>query len=304
MALLTGFVAIVVVILCGVALAHTGILDARSQRTLSEVSFFVAVPALMLLTISRVEVGSAMVANLTASAASLVVTACVYAVVAGLGWRRDAGSVVIGSLSSSYVNAGNLGVAVAAYVVGDTAVVVPTLLVQLLLIQPVTLVWLDHHAGRSGGARRVLRRVGTNPLTIASLLGVVLAVTGWRIPALVQAPVQLLAGLAIPAMLLAYGAALRLSPPVGRSGHTREVALATVLKLAFMPVLAAGVALLCGLEGPVLLGVVITAALPTAQNIFLHATRYRVGEDVSRETILVTTVCSLPVAVIVALVLA
>ena len=85
MALLTGFVAIVVVILCGVALAHTGILDAGSQRTLSEVSFFVAVPALMLLTISRVEVGSAMVANLTASAASLLVTAGVYALVAGLG---------------------------------------------------------------------------------------------------------------------------------------------------------------------------------------------------------------------------
>ena len=41
-----------------------------------------------------------------------------------------------------------------------------------------------------------------------------------------------------------------------------------------------------------LLGVVITAALPTAQNIFLHATRYRVGEDVARETILVTTLAS------------
>jgi len=54
----------------------------------------------------------------------------------------------------------------------------------------------------------------------------------------------------------------------------------------------------------VLLGVVITAALPTAQNIFLHATRYRVGEGVSRETILVTTVCSLPVAVVIALLLA
>jgi predicted permease len=53
----------------------------------------------------------------------------------------------------------------------------------------------------------------------------------------------------------------------------------------------------------VLLGVVITAALPTAQNIFLHATRYRVGEDVARETILVTTLASLPAALIVAVLL-
>jgi len=67
-----------------------------------------------------------------------------------------------------------------------------------------------------------------------------------------------------------------------------------------MSALAAGVALLFGLEGAVLLGVVITAALPTALNIFLHATRYRIGQGVARETIL----CSLPVAVVIALLLA
>jgi len=63
------------------------------------------------------------------------------------------------------------------------------------------------------------------------------------------------------------------------------------------------VATALGLDGPVLLGVVMTAALPSAQNIFLHATRYRVGEDVARESILVTTLCSLPVALLVALLL-
>ena len=104
-------------------------------------------------------------------------------------------------------------------------------------------------------------------------------------------------------MLLAYGAALRVSPPVGRAGHNREVLAIAVLKLALMPFVAWLVGSTLGLEGPVLLGVVITAALPTAQNIFLHATRYRVGEDVAREAILVTTMCSLPVALLVAVLL-
>ena len=58
-----------------------------------------------------------------------------------------------------------------------------------------------------------------------------------------------------------------------------------------MPVVAWLVGAALGLDGTVLLGVVMTAALPTAQNIFLHATRYRVGEDVARESILVTTLC-------------
>jgi predicted permease len=79
--------------------------------------------------------------------------------------------------------------------------------------------------------------------------------------------------------------------------------VASVLTLVVMPLVALGGGLALGLDDRVLLGVVITAALPTAQNIFLHATRYRVGEDVARETILVTTLASLPVALLIALVL-
>ena len=79
--------------------------------------------------------------------------------------------------------------------------------------------------------------------------------------------------------------------------------VATVLKLGVMPVVAWAVGSALGLDGRVLLGVVITAALPTAQNIFLHATRYRTGEDVARETILVTTLASLPVALLIAVLL-
>jgi malonate transporter len=104
-------------------------------------------------------------------------------------------------------------------------------------------------------------------------------------------------------MLMSYGAALRLSPWPGRAGHNGEMLVATVLKMLVMPVVAWVAGTTFGLEGHVLLGVVITAGLPTAQNIFLHATRYRTGEDVARETILVTTLCSLPVALLIAVLL-
>ncbi|WP_432478316.1 AEC family transporter [Nocardioides sp. GXQ0305] len=302
MQLLLGFTTILVVIACGTALAHTGVLDARSQRTLGEIAFFVASPALMVVTISDVEVSGA-VTNLAASGGALTTCFVLYALVARLRWRLDAGSVLIGSLSSSYVNAGNLGLAIAAYVVGDITIVVPTLLIQMLVVQPAALVVLDRITGRGAGSSALLRRLTTNPLTVAALLGVVLAVTGWELPTLVASPLELLAGAAIPMMLLSYGAALRLSPAVGRTGHTREVVLVSVLKLAVMPVLAWLLGVALDLSDQLLLGVVVTAALPTAQNIFLHATRYRVGEDVARESILVTTLASLPVVLAVALLL-
>jgi len=302
MGLLIGFSTILVVIAAGAALAHVGVLDRRSQRTLGEIAFFVASPALMVVTISQVHLGAA-AANLVASTVSLGACFVAFLVVARLRWHLDTGSLLIGALSSSYVNAGNLGIAIAAYVVGDITVVVPTLLVQMLLVQPAALVVLDRITGRGEGVRPAVRRLVTNPLTIAAVLGLVLATTGWQLPPVLLSPLEMLAGAAIPLMLMSYGAALRLSPPIGRAGHNGEVVVATVLKMAVMPVVAWLVGIALGLDDRVLLGVVITAALPTAQNIFLHATRYRVGEDVARETILVTTLASLPVALLVAVLL-
>lgn len=303
MDLLTGFTTILAVIGAGAFLAHRGVIDERAQRTLAEVSFFVATPALMLTTISRLEIGRDTTANVVASAVSLTTCFLVFALVSRLVWRNEGGDVLIGALVSSYVNAGNLGIAVGAYVVGDAAVVVPTLLVQVLVVQPLSLAYLDRRAGRGTDAGAVVKRLASNPLTIGSAVGLVLAVSGWTLPTIVGQPVALLAGLAIPAMLLSYGAALRLSPPLGRAGQRREVVLATVLKLGVMPVVAWAVGSACGLDGRALLGVVIVAGLPTAQNIFLHSTRYRVGETLAREVVLVTTLGCLPVALLIALLL-
>jgi malonate transporter len=98
--LLIGFTTILIVIGCGAVLAHAGVLDARSQRTLGEIAFFVASPALMVVVISEVEVGGA-VANLGASATSLAVCFAAYAAFVRWRWRPDAGSLLIGALGAA-----------------------------------------------------------------------------------------------------------------------------------------------------------------------------------------------------------
>jgi predicted permease len=55
-----------------------------------------------------------------------------------------------------------------------------------------------------------------------------------------------------------------------------------------------------GLHGHQLLDVVVTSALPAAQNLYTFASRYRVAEGLARDSILVSTVLSVPVLVVVA----
>lgn len=300
-----GFVTVGAVIALGAFLAHIKLVDLSAQAILLKLSFFVASPALMILTIGEADVRQVLSANLVASAAGVVVPAAIYLALARWVWRRDTGEATIGALASTYVNAGNLGIPIAAYVLGDAALVAPTLLMQLLVLQPIAMTVLDR--SRSGPDRSVARRLLaplTNPLTVGSLLGLVLAVTGTRLPDIVHHPVELVGNLAVPAMLMAYGIALRLGPGLAAEGSRSELATTTLLKLVVQPVTAWAVAAgILGVSGLPLLAIVVTSALPTAQNIFVHASRYEKATTLARDTILLTTIGSVPVILLAAFLL-
>ncbi|HEX6515720.1 MAG TPA: AEC family transporter [Nocardioidaceae bacterium] len=302
---LEGFATIVVIIALGALLAHIGVLDVGGQVVLSRLSFFVASPALMVTVLGGADVQNVFSKNLAATAAGVAVSAMSYVVLARVVWRKDLGDTVIGTLCSCYVNAGNLGLPIAAYVLGDAALVAPTLLMQLLVLQPTALALMDHAVSASRfSLAGALRRPFTNPLTVGSLVGLGLALTGTSLPAPVSDPLELVGGMAVPAMLLAYGVSLRLGPRPGHGTSTAEMASITLLKLGVQPVVAGAVAwFVLGLRDTGLLAVTVLAALPTAQNIFIHATRYGRSEVVARDAIFLTTVLSLPVLFVAAAVL-
>lgn len=305
MALLNGFVSLGLVIGLGALLAHLRLVGETTQRELLNVAFFVASPALLLTTLAEADLGTTLVGGLVVAATSYVVTAVVY--VAWARWRRrtEPGDLVVGSMAVAYVNAGNLGLPVAGYVLGDPVAIAPVLLVQMLVAQPLSLLLLDARVpGRTLGLRAALTRPFRNPLTVGALLGVLLAATGWRLPTVLQDPVELVGALAIPAMLIAYGISLRLGPGLAGVGSRVELGVATACKLVLMPLTAYAVGHgVLGMDGAALLAVVVCASLPTAQNIFLHASRYGRMEVMVRDTILVTTVLSVPTLVVVVVLL-
>jgi malonate transporter and related proteins len=291
-----GFATIGVVIGLGVLLAQLGVLDLAAQRMLSRLSFFVASPALMVTVLGRADVARVLSRSLVATASAVLVCAVLYLLAARLVWRKPVADTVIGTLSAVYVNAGNLGLPIAAYVLGDAALVAPTLLMQLLVLQPLALAVLDHAvSGRGFSVARALTRPLTNPLTVGSLVGLALAVTGVELPRAIEDPLVLVGGMAVPSMLLAYGISLRLGPRPGHGTSALEIGYITVLKLGVQPLTAyvAGRFVL-DLEAKALFAVTVLAALPTAQNIFVHATRYRRAEVLARDSIFVTTLLSVP----------
>ena len=306
--MLAGFATIAVVIAVGFLLAHSRVLDVESQGMLARLAFYVASPALMVTVLGRTDVSQLFSANLVASLGSVVVTATVAVLLARLVWRRTASDTVIATFSASYVNAGNLGLPIAAYVLGDVSLIAPMLLAQLMVLQPLGLAVLDstvHVADpdQSRG-RRLLGRLGQplrNPLMLGSLAGLLLSVTGLSLPRVVLDPLTLIGGMAVPAMLIAYGISLRLGPRPGAGEPPVQIGTIVALKLVLQPVVAYLIGrFVVGLDGLDLLAVTVVAALPTAQNVFTHAVRYRRAEILARDSIFISTLLSVPVLLLIA----
>ena len=298
---LIGFGIIAVVIVTGYAIARFGVIGPEAHQVLSRLAFFVLSPALLFTVLAEADLRSLFSVQLPVAAIAAVVPMVIFLVVALVFWRRKVPEATIGALASGYLNANNIGIPVAAYVVGDAAASAPVILLQLIVFAPVALTVLDVTTSGKVSLGRILSQPVRNPLIIGSVLGLVVAVTGIDLPAPVLAPFELVGAAAVPIILINFGMSLHGRRMLDTPGTRRDVVLAVVLKLLLMPLVAwAAARYLFGLEGHALFVAVVLAALPTAQNVFNYAVRYRRGEALARDAVLLSTLLSLPVIVIVA----
>ena len=307
-----------VVIAVGWLLVRTRAVPADADGVLTRVCFFAATPALLVTTLSRADL-TAVVSRTTAVAVAAELAAIVSAwCLHRLVLRRSTAEATIGALASGYVNAANLGIPVAVLVLGDAATIAPILLLQLLVLTPVTFTVLDAVTRRGNPSRLATLTVPLrNPLlwgvvagTAANLSGLDLTVWCGGYPA---QGLEMLGRVAVPLMMLALGMSLAGAPRPLRSpepdasvrgaGRRSGLWLAVGWKLAVMPGLAVVVGLATGLSGAQLLTPVVTATLPTAQNVFMYASRYGVGKDLARDAVLLTTAGFVPVVLLAAAIL-
>ncbi|QDY68018.1 AEC family transporter [Glutamicibacter halophytocola] len=303
---LEGFSIIWVVIAVGYLVGRTGVLGEQGRNVLSRVTFFIASPALLFTTLAESDPVAVLGPLLWVAAISAALTALVY-YLATAGWlKRSASERIIAAMSASTVNSANLGLPIALYVLGDASFAAPIILFQLALYQPINLAMLDATTSRHRTTPlALLVATAKNPMIIGSMLGLVVALTGFSLPSIVLEPIDLIAGASIPCMLMAFGISLVGSRPLEKkSGRRADVLIGTAAKLVIHPALAWVLAYLAfGLRGEMLVASVIMAGLPTAQNIFVTASRYNHGVTVAKDTVLITTICAIPLMMLLAVML-
>lgn len=293
---LTGFVVVGVAIVLGWILGRIDLLGPHARHVLGRLTFFVLSPFLLFVVLAQADVHTLFSALLPVSAVAAVVVFAVYALIARLLWHRDLGETLVGTLSAGQVNSNNIGIPLSLYLLGSAAYPAPVILLQLLVFTPITMAIFE---AVTSGQRRpfpILRRTVTNPIVVGSVLGVLVSLSGWRMPPIVLDPLQLIANACVPVLLISYGISLHGQRVLSASGRRRDILLASGLKLIAMPLVAwATASLVFRLAPHDVLIVTVLAALPTAQNVFNYAQRFDVGETIARDTVFVTTVGCVPV---------
>lgn len=285
-------VPVVSLIALGALLRRMRLLDVAGWAALERLTYFVLFPPLMFMSIvggsfsgeDALRLALAMiVAELTIATLMifgrrlLPVTGPQFSSVfqAGLRWN---GYVALAIISGLY---GEAGVALAA--VGFAALS-PIKNVLSILV-------LSRYAGTAPAPMaRVLRLFVTNPLILSTIAACILVAAGVRVSPPVGYTLNLLGDATISLGLICVGAALDFSSI--RSAKI-PLAVGAALRLAVMPAISLGIALVFGLSGMSLSVVMICVSAPVATTAYILARQLGGDATLMANLTTITTVASL-----------
>ena len=250
-------------------------LSENAWQGLDKLNFEILFPALLFVAASGRPIAVSQILTVAPLAWSILV--------AGLGlgyWARRFGPErfldFAGCWQTAYRFNTAIGfIAVGALANGDLAIFA----VAVGLAVPVANVFAVAGLSRGGqlGFWGTLRKVALNPFLVASLSGVLVALSGFQIPAPVLAPLEMLAQAALPIALISIGATMNWG---ALAKLDRFTGLLNATRLMALPALATMVALVLGASGPLVQVMVVFAALPTASAAHVLAAGFNANREI------------------------
>ncbi|MEQ5801346.1 AEC family transporter [Halomonas sp. H10-9-1] len=254
----------------GLGLKRARWIDAAFVTTASQLVFKATLPTLIFLSITRADLE----ATLNPRMLGVFALATLGSFLLAWAWARlrvplaDRGSYIQGAFRG---NCGIVGLALAAGMYGDYGLSAGGLLlgVVILTYNAFSVIALAYHQEKvTTDWHQMLMQIVRNPLILAVVLAMPVALSGLSLPDWVITSGEYFASLTLPLALICVGATLSFSA-LQASG---AVALsASLMKMVTIPVLATTAAWLAGFEGRELGVMFLFFASPTAAAAFVMA---------------------------------
>jgi predicted permease len=210
------------------------------------------------------------------------------------------GDRAVFALSGTFANGVGIGIPFISYAFGEAGLVPLLMIISVNSLVMLTLTSFLLEVGAQGGVRgRLLAKLGgaalmmlKHPVIPSIFAGLAWAeltslVPGLATPVVIDRVLQALALAAPPCGLIMAGASLA---HVGIKEHWQTAALATVVKLAVMPLLVWSAGRYLFTLDPLWLTVAtLNAAMPAGANVYLIAQLYRTGVGLATNAVVIST---------------
>ncbi len=171
----------------------------------------------------------------------------------------------------------------------DTSIASLLVVVVVPMFNVLAVIALETFRGGKADPKQIIKKILTNPLIIGSLAGLVILLTGLKIPFILQKPIDDLSKVATPLALFLLGASIDFSKT---GAHVRQLSLCVLGKLVVFPLLAVLFAALLGMRGVELASLLIIFGAPTAVNSAIMAQQMGSDGDLATEAVVFTTAFS------------
>ncbi|WP_075997551.1 AEC family transporter [Salaquimonas pukyongi] len=286
------------VLAAGWLAVRTGYLDEALSDQLNAFAVRLAVPVLLFRAMVDLDFGQAFQIRMLAGFylggfASFFAGTMLARVLFG---RRPGEAVAVG-FCALFSNTVLLGIPIVQRAYGDDALTpvygIVALHAGVMYALGMSCMELARADGRSIGetVQAAARSILANPLMIGVIAGVLVNVSGFALPAVLRAPVDMLATAAIPAALVGLGAALT---RYQLKSEIAESLMVASLSLVLHPAIAFAIThLWFGLPADLVRAAVVVAAMPPGLNVYIFAAMYNRAVSLSASAILVTTSLSI-----------
>jgi predicted permease len=280
----------------GAAVTHWRLLTREGWSGVETLTYHVLIPAFMIATLARADLGGAVIA-----ASGIVLAGCVLAMAALLTILQPVLARAWGVNGPAYTSLfqgacrwnsfAALAIAGTLYgTVGATVAAMAVIAMVPLLNFLCVVVLVKHAGGRAMTPGRFIVTLLGNPFIWGALAGIAVNLLALPLPSFVTMTLDMMARATLAVTLLMVGGGLDLAT-AGKVD--RPIALALGLKLLLMPAFALAGAWAFGLSGAALGAVVLCAAVPTASASYVLARQMGGDAELMARIITVQTLASM-----------
>jgi len=276
----------------GFLLRALKLIEEKSFRQLSQIVFYVCVPALCcdnLRSLDLAEVFSDHAA-LYMAAAVLVLFAVTFLIVPRFSHTPSRTGVLIHGIFRS--NDGVFGLAVASTLLGQAhmGIMVLCVAITIPLYNLLAVVVMEYYRGGKPSFGRIVLKVVTNPIIIGCVVGALLSLLKIDLPVFISKPLSGLGNSCAPLGFLALGGTLSF-----QSLRENRLALSMVclFKLVIIPAVIISVLYLIGMRGNTLLVAATIFGAPSAMTVYPMSCTMGGDEKLAGGIVALTSVLSL-----------